>query len=620
MLWIFEILVSLWFGFETITFFGRKNFDIIQRFFAGIPIGLLTFSWITLIITSHSPLNANKFYIPFISLSISSFFLNFVNKKQKLNTSIHYTFIQFWTLVLGCFFYYLLMDASMLLNYVQVKGAAFGDLPFHLSIISSFACGCNNKRNGLYDILTPFFANEKLAYPFIPDFLSGVLMATGKATIRAALFYPSALMCLSFFVGMYSLSFRFSLSHAASFLSCIIFPNLGGLGWINYICYPDIGYGNWIHYWGKNQYEYWFHALFHIITPQRSALFAFPLCYWTLYSLIVGVKKKDIRLFILAGIFTGFTPLVQVHGYVTMAQWSIVFCLVTSFSLKKRKKSWIKFIKLWAAFAIVANVMAFPQLTPFIKRISTSSKFMQINPIWKTRDKEKYGNFFGPIILWWRGLGIFGAIAIIFGFAAMKKQQIKMYIPSMVVFLIANIIRYQPWELDNTKVFYDGWIPLALPVVSQYLLILYKNKKLRILFYLFLFASCFSAMLHSYDCLVSTVTIFSKSDISFGYWIAENTPPNSIFVTSQWHAHPVESVGGRQLYIGFSGWITTHGINNDRNKKYQSMLDNPNNLDAFIENGISYVVSKDKEFFQNVNISSLKLIYNVSEYYVYKVY
>ena len=90
------------------------------------------------------------------------------------------------------------------------KGAAYGDLPFHLNIIQSFSNGCNNARHGLYDIESSFYSGVKLAYPMMTNFLTGALIATGQATLRASLFFPSTLIALSLEIGIFILSEEFT--------------------------------------------------------------------------------------------------------------------------------------------------------------------------------------------------------------------------------------------------------------------------------------------------------------------------------------------------------------------------------------------------------------------------
>ncbi|OHS93029.1 hypothetical protein TRFO_40655 [Tritrichomonas foetus] len=625
MIWVFEVVVSLWFGYELVSYLARNHFDILQRFFAGIPVGIFTYSWITFAITAHSQLDFSKFFIPFVSLFFSSIGLHYLNIKNKLSSTIKLEFIHFWTLIIGGCFYVYLMYVSMLNKEVEVRGAGYGDTPFHMNIISSFACGCNNKRNGFYDVLSAFFAGERLAYPFITNFFTGVLMATGRATMRAAMFFPSALIILSFFVGQYSLSYKFTKDHFSCLIAAILFANLGGLGWIKYVSQPRRGYADWIHNWGNNQYEYWFHPLFHIIVPQRASLWSFPLCYWAILTLIQAVEAKDWRLFTLAGIFTGLSPLIQVHSFVSLAQWSIAYCIVTFpfFKYIKTPKKYLKWIKLWAIFGVVANVIAGPQFLIYFNRLSSSkNQFLQINPIWQSHGKAHYGNILGPIILWWRGLGVFWAIACFAGFSAMSLKQIQMYFPSIVVFIITNLIRYQPWELDNTKLFYAAWIPLALPVVGQFIARLARKKETVVIALFFTFASCFSAFLHSRDCLKSNPRIFQLTDVQVGLWIAENTPTKAVFLTSDWHVHPAATIAGRQLLLGYGGWVSSHGLDYwgklDLTKK---MLSNPRQLTNYYKYNVSYVISRNhehREFEGNRDPNKFQIIFKKYGYMIYK--
>lgn len=629
MLWSFQVTTSLWFGYELVTKLAHNNFDILQRFFAGVPIGFFTLAWMNFVLSSRRTLNQYISYITFAIQVISSFVLHRQNSSKRLSLSIKFSLLQLATLLAFGSFYVILMYISMLQNNIYTKGAGYGDLPFHLNIISSFACGCNNKRSSIYDVHSSFFAGENLAYPFIPNFLTGMLMATGRASLSAALFFPSAFIILSFFYGQYSLCYKFTNDHFACLISVFLFVNLGGLGWVKWITDKNRGYGDWLHNWGKNQYEYWFHPLFHIIVPQRASLWSFPLCYWTIYSLILGIEKNNLKLMFLAGILTGLTPLVQVHSYVSMAQWSISYCIITfglpllfnykQYSLQRLKSQFL----LWLVFAITANILAAPQFYPYLNRLETAkNQFIQLKPIWVGRFDRSLGTVKSFLLLWWRGLGVFFFISIFAGFALLTKQQLKYYIPSLVVFVVTNIIRYQPWELDNTKLFYGGWIPIALPVVGQYMAKLARKPWTFVIFLIFLFSSCLSCVLHSYDCLISKVPLFDREDIKFGLWLAENTKTKAIFLTSNWHAHPAATIAGRQLFMGYGGWIISHGLDYERNNVVNQLFNNPHNIRLFRNNNITYVISRNHEknrFEQNCNPNWFAKIFENNNYIVYKL-
>jgi hypothetical protein len=123
--------------------------------------------------------------------------------------------------------------------------------------------------------------------------------------------------------------------------------------------------------WQSGRGEYWLHALNHIIIPQRSSLWALPLCCW---SLVSAVHTRELWPMILAGLLTGLMPQVQTHAFVAVAQWAVVFCLI------RLELSW-EYVSRWAAFGAVANFLALPQVIPYVARVTKTHGFLKINVI-----------------------------------------------------------------------------------------------------------------------------------------------------------------------------------------------------------------------------------------------
>jgi hypothetical protein len=417
-------------------------------------------------------------------------------------------------------------------------------------------------------------------------------------------------------VSLFSLALEFTGSQFSAMLSVLFFVNLGGLGWLRLLD-PEHGYGDWVHNWGNGRYEYWLHPLMHILVPQRASLWSMPLCYWTILLLIHAVEHRDWRLFLLAGILTGLTPLVQVHSFVALAQWSLTFFLV-KFPFKKPN---VRYISLWAVFGITANALALPQFAPFRHRLSASrSQFLQFNPIWRT--PERGGRSFPALALWWNGLGVFWALSLL-GIVALTRRQLAAYVPSLVVYAVTNVVRYQPWELDNTKLFYAAWIPVALPVVSQYLVAVARARVVMLVVAVVLgFAASLSSFIHTVVCLSWRSPIFESHDFAFGHWVAENTATKAVFLTSDWHAHPAATVAGRQLFMGYGGWVESHGLDYwGRSNDYTRMQNGTGNIATFKRYGIEYTISRLGEFgeFERTEGTSWRQIYQDSDYRVWKL-
>lgn len=623
MLWAFEILLSMVFGYRLITVLIENGMNPVQRFFAGIPLGFFTFAWITWFVTYKSPLRFVS-AIPAIIIMIgSSILFKRIYAKKKISPYIKFTKFEFFTLLGFSLFFLWVMNVSMLKDGNRSKGAGYGDLPFHLNIISGFVTGCNHQRDSFFKINTVFYSGEKLAYPYMTNFFTAVLIGTGSATMRGAFFVPSFLMSLSLIVGMYYLGILFHKDHLACLVAMFTFLNLGGFGFIRLLDPTYVGEGDLIHNWGNDVYEYWFHPIMHVLVPQRASLWSMPLCYWCLIVLIKGIKIMKWQYFLLASLYVATTPLVQVHSYVGLAQWAIVFAAL-NFPWKDKSK-WMSHVYLWAIFGIVANVLAFPQFTPFMKRLSTKqsdkgSGFLLIDPIWNSSGRPKHWTT--PIKLWWRGLGVFAFISLVGGWCVMNNRQLILYIPSFVVFLITNIIRYQPWEMDNSKVFYASWIPLGMHVYGLFIAKLLRKSHWRFFAITFIVVACFSSCRFFFIAMKGSNPIFEDDSVEFGHWAAENTPVDSIWLTSQWHGNPVLTFAGRQSYMGYGGWLLSHGLDYfGRNDMTGKMSREPENLEPFREYNITYVVSHHGEFsaFRNVlNEKGWTKIYNNNNFECWK--
>ena len=101
----------------------------------------------------------------------------------------------------------------------------FGDLPFHLSVISGFAFGNN------FPPEDPTYAGVRFTYPFLTDFVSAIFVRCG-AGLREAMFIENFVVAVAF-VGLLH---RWALVMLRDKLAAAITPILvflsGGFGWV----------------------------------------------------------------------------------------------------------------------------------------------------------------------------------------------------------------------------------------------------------------------------------------------------------------------------------------------------------------------------------------------------
>src|ERR1700741_5356523 len=155
----------------------------------------------------------------------------------------------------------------------------FGDLPFHLSVITSFAFGNN------FPPEDPTYAGVRFTYPFISDFVSAMFVRCG-ADLRESMFIEHYIVGISF-VGLVH---RWGLVMLRDKLAAIITPLLvllnGGLGWTQLFAKAGTNEGG---LWGvlmdlppsftvvPETTWRWGNAISALLIPQRGFLMGLPL-------------------------------------------------------------------------------------------------------------------------------------------------------------------------------------------------------------------------------------------------------------------------------------------------------------------------------------------------------
>ena len=120
----------------------------------------------------------------------------------------------------------------------------------------------------------------------------------------------------------------------------------------------------------------------------------------------------------------------------------------------------------------------------------------------------------------------------------MNKYNIKFLLASLFLFVVPNLILFQPWSFDNNKVLFYWWLLAIIFVVAPILKIVWEKL---------LFGKVFVIILIIFSILAGGVDTFARlngpknigyygySDGStenreIGEWIRNNTNPNDLFL------------------------------------------------------------------------------------------
>ena len=483
----------------------------------------------------------------------------------------------------------------------------YGDLPFHLSIITSFTDGAN------FPPEDPTFAGARFTYPFLADFVAACFVRAG-ATLRQALLLENFVLALSF-VGILH---RFAAKLTRDWLAGLIVPVLvlfsGGLGWWNllkdtrwgeqrisdillnlqqqYTITPDTGFR-----WGN--------SLTTLLIPQRGILLGFPLAiivftvWWTMsgagtreqgfdaetqghgdsarnkdkkhrkrskkrseqsathlrVSASTRLRISAMQRMALAGAIAGLLPLVHAHSFVVVM---VVGCGV---ALLTGLKDW----RAWAAFFIVATLIALPQMWWATHGSSVrAGDFFGWNFGWDKGEENVFVFWFKntglliPLIfaaLLWRGDNVAGQKYLI------PRRLFLFYLPFTLCFIVPNLIKLAPWVWDNIKVIYY-WFIASVPLVALLLARLMRGRLWhRALSVVLLLTLSLAGALDVWSVAsrAAEFRIFDADGVRFAEIVKRQTHQRTTILHEPTFDTPIFLTGRRSL-MGYPGHISSHGI------------------------------------------------------------
>eukprot|EP01095_Lingulamoeba_sp_RSL-Kostka_P001845 TRINITY_DN1264_c2_g2_i1.p1 TRINITY_DN1264_c2_g2~~TRINITY_DN1264_c2_g2_i1.p1 ORF type:complete len:670 (-),score=99.37 TRINITY_DN1264_c2_g2_i1:170-2179(-) len=577
-----------------INFSFLPEFGVIHSLFSSIPIGIVITSWIAYIISCYfEAISMEAIYITIFILMIISITIIIRRFREYFARSILYIseisdsnsvipiLIVTSSAIVYLLNHHILNETG---NFFHCGGALWGDIALHLDIMNSFVHGRNYHLSFSYPPENPIFAGGKLAFGFLPDFHSAVLKIAGL-TDRQAMILPHIFVMISFISLLYLFQLKFLKGNKkAAILSVVLYIFAGGIGflyWIfeHHMSTMSLNGFDFIERVNDNVDEnlYWLATIPHVLLPQRQSMYSFPIILIITTCLYQSIQPKTkflfrIRLQLFAGIITGFLPLIQSQGYLS------VFLLVVGLIISRIKHMMDpeEIISL-ATFMIPSLLLGVPQYSIFYSKIASndSAMFYQFYPL-IADDKyiiSIFGSFnpvayiLGFILFWFRSLGFFIPLSIIgFIYCAKSNYQRQLSIAAWFIFIIANLYRFQFWRYDNVKLFHV-WFFIVVGNVSLLLVSFFKKPKKqlfpKILAILIIISLTFSGVLALRREFTLYYPFYGNNETDFGAWVNLNTTPDSTFLSSTNHINVISTIAGRSLFLGYDQWVTNQGFYNE---------------------------------------------------------
>lgn len=470
----------------------------------------------------------------------------------------------------------------------------FGDLPFHLSVITSFAFGNN------FPPEDPTYAGVRFTYPFLTDFVSAIFVRCG-ADLRQSIFIENFILAVSFVGLLHRWTFEMVRDRLAAVITPLLVFLNGGFGWVllwEQAKQYDKGFlamlagiPNSLTIIPNTTWR-WGNAISTLLVPQRGMLLGLPIAvivftqWWMAtndtetgrpgdgetgtqshrkskkqkkararhekqshsVSPFARLRVSSAHRMVAAGIIAGLLPLVHAHSFVAVMAVAVGIALI-----QRRWRNWLQFF-------LAASLVALPQMWWSTHNSAVdATTFFDWQLGWD-RDKDN------PVWFWLKNTGLFIPLILAALFwlgqkRLVSRQLLLFYLPFTLCFIVPNLVKMAPWVWDNIKVLFYWWLASA-PIVALLLARLWHQRGLRRIVAVVLFVCVTLAGSVDVANIVlrsAKYRVFDRPGIQFAEIIKRETEPRARIVHAPVHNHPVFLTGRRSL-MGYPGHIWTHGL------------------------------------------------------------
>ncbi|MBR2924576.1 MAG: hypothetical protein IKC28_06075 [Clostridia bacterium] len=520
-----------------------------------------------------------------------------------------------------------------------VGQSTYGDLSLHLAVTTSIV-------NAKFPLENSLMLGATMAYPYLADSIATTMLMLGQS-LPTAMAFTGTLMMTLVYMGYGLLVSQLCRKRGARFLAFFLLFLNGGLGFFYTISgRVENGYVTtvWDNLYNVMNGYYqtptnqpdpnnlrWVNIICDMLIPQRGILGGWTMLMPCLNLLLPPLCRKQRHTFremLVLGVMAGGMPLLHTHSFLALALTSAgacLYCICTAarddvYALpegdaaepvapflpieQKIKNPALRAFLPWLVFGATAAALSLPQLINFtFVQATNSNHFLRFQFNWCN---NRGGNGLVDPYFWFYIKNI-GLPYLLILFALLKRkpkdaetlpdnirQNRLIACGAFLIYLIAELIIFQPNEYDNNKLLYV-WFLLCLPMAADYAMEIYQRLKglggRRMIAAVFLITCFLSAGLTVIRECKSGYQAYSAKDVAVGEYIRDNTPEHSVFITGNQHLNPVSSLAGRTILCSSDSYLYYHGFDtNSRRREVAAFYENPSdNLSLLRKYGVDYI-------------------------------
>lgn len=415
----------------------------------------------------------------------------------------------------------------------------YGDLPFHLGMITSFVYGNN------FPPQYHFYPGETLSYPFLINFWSALLWWPNPTFEALHLIFVVQWVILC----------------------CIIYHALNGnryplLPWAvlfgggTYFSLASNSGGTFI-----NQGYPWTSFLTCIWIPQRSSLFG-AACALVVLKLL---RNTNCFNYVIAAAILGLMPLVHTHTLITLLGFIAIYQIIEEFHLVYNKPISFFKLQLLRFWPLAIGIIFLPWLIG-------KSDIGKFTIAWMAKDVgsiEQVMIELGKASQLWL-VNCWQVFLVAFLFLPLTRK-FKVILSLFILFFAANLYQLAIWNWDQIKIF----IALYLVLLASWSAVDRPTLLMRLahpLLLILIVPSLYETWLVLRPGGQTAINIYSVEDLEQAKQVRLHTAPDAVILSAPAHNSQI-TLTGRFMYLGYEGQVASHGIKFQQRKELCKTLE-----------------------------------------------